>query len=38
MMEFRDYGARETVLPPPGYQVVRSTSGAPGETRPKAKP
>jgi hypothetical protein len=38
LMEFRDYGARETVLPPPRYQVVPLDEWRPGKTRPKADP
>jgi hypothetical protein len=34
VMEFRDYGARETVLAPPASQVVPAIEWKPGETRP----
>jgi hypothetical protein len=37
LMEFRDYGARETVLPPPRHQVVPLDEWRPGKTRPKVK-
>jgi hypothetical protein len=38
VMEFRDYGARETVLAPPASQVLPLIEWHRGETKPKARP